>query len=565
MTPPQLKAFLKNSNVKVEMAPVASPVASPVAAPSTPPLTSPLRYTNFIAEVGPLTRPDVLAFVRQTRPQRKEGNYDVQEISGYHGQFQKAVTHTNLYGFKSHQNYETAQLKNLSWTFVEFRVVVKGRKMIIARLYKDKMVLQGGCVDNDPKTPLYVAKYLAKKYAFGDADNLKVRYASLDGVFQFRGTVKAQELSRALYANRVSHFFEPELKAADVRNIQYEGETIDSVTMNGFVTLHKKSVEEVQRAYRAAVKFVERMDKRGLITRTATFAPSKEVGAPEEPKPVRVPRIQKLRNTTNVLLNDKMCSKYSTDDLKKIAKAMGIFSKKTWKKKDFCQAIFDKNANLFLESPNANRKNANTPLLKKRGIDKNSVRKMVKDAYGSEFKTGRNLNADVSLVQNGMKNLKTNKKGVPFKGEVLRLVKDVARERKFKVYLNKYDANTRAFIRRQLKNRTVITKKAVENVATKVKNVNMRSLKNINLPANVNVAKYAKQRALVKAYVKSVVRPAMRKIVEQETLAWLTSRRNNPTNDDVKKELLRYIRLWDDPRMNRVTMNQLHARRAKLI
>lgn len=564
MTPPQLKAFLKNSNVKVDMAP--TPVAAPVAASPPPlPLTSPLRYTNFIAEVGPLTRPDVLEFVRQTRPSRKEGNYDVQEISGYHGQFQKAVTHTNLYGFKSHQNYEMTQLKNLSWTFVEFRVVVKGRKMIIARLYKDKMVLQGGCVDNDPKTPLYVAKYLAKKYALGDADGLKVRYASLDGVFQFRGTVKAQDLSRALYANKVSHFFEPELKAADVRNIQYEGETIDSVTMNGFVTLHKKSVEEVQRAYRVAVKFVERMDKRGLIARTATFAPSKEVSAPEEPEMVRVPRIQKLRNTTNVLLNDKMCSKYSTDDLKKIAKAMGIFAKKTWKKKDFCQAIFDKNANLFLESPNTDRKNANTSLLKKRGIDKDSVRKMVKDAYGGEFKTGRNVNTDVRLVQNGMKNLKTNKKGVPFKGEVLRLVRDVARERKFKVYLNKYDANTRAFIRRQLNNRTTITKKVVENVAAKVKNVNVRSLKNITLPANVNVAKYAKQRALVKAYIKSVVRPAVRKIVEQETLAWLTSRRNNPTNEDVKKELLRYIRLWDDPRMNRVTMNQLHARRAKFL
>jgi hypothetical protein len=564
MTPPQLKAFLKNSNVKVDMAPTTT-VAAPVSA-AAPPLTSPLRYTNFIAEVGPVLRPDVLAFVRQTKPSRKEGNYDVQEISGYHGQFQKAVTHTNLYGFKTHQNYDTAQLKNLSWSFVEFRVVVKGRKTIIARLYKDKMVLQGGCVDNDPKTPLYVAKYLTKKYALGAVDSLKLKYASLDGVFQFRGTVKAQDLSRALYANKVSHFFEPELKAADVRNIEYEGETIDSVTMNGFVTLHKKSVEEIQRAYLVAVKFVERMDARGLIARTPTFAQSKETSAPEEPVRVRVPRIQKLRNTTNVLLNDKMCSKYSTDDLKKIAKAMGIFAKKTWKKKDFCQAIFDKNANLFLESENTTRRNnGNTALLKKRGIDTNALRNMMKNAYGDEFRTGRNVNADVRLVQKAMKNVKTNKKGVPFKGEVLRLVKDVARERKFKVYLNKYDANTRAFIRRRLKNRAAITKKVVENVAIKVKNVNVRSLKNINLAPNVNVAKYAKQRELVKAYVKSVVRPAMRKAVEQETLAWLTSRRNNPTNDLVKRELLRYIRLWDDPRMNRLTMNQLHARRAKLL
>ena len=562
MTPPQLKAFLKNSNVKVEKAvPTAVPTAAPTAVP--PSLTSPLRYTNFIAEVGPLTRPDVLAFVRQTKPTRKEGNFDVQEISGYHGQFQKGVTHTNVYGFKSHQNYDASELKNLSWSFVEFRVVFKGRKMIIARLYKDKMVLQGGCVDNDPKTPLYVARYLAKKYELGDADALRVKYASLDGVFQIRGTVSPSTLSRALYANKINHFFEPELKVADVRNIKYQGEIIDSITLNGFVTLHKKSVEEIQRAYAVAIKFVERMDKRGLIARASTFAPSKETNAPEEPKAVRVPRIQKLRNTTNVLLNDKLCSKYSTDDLKKIAKAMGIFSKKTWKKKDLCQAIFDKNLNTFLEN-GKKRANNNTTLLKKRGIDDNAVRAMLKNAYGNGFKTGRNVNADARLVKNGMKKLKTNKKGVPFKGEVIRLVKDVARERKLKAYLNKYDANTRDFIRRRLKNRAV-TKKVVENVAEKVKGVNVRAIKNVNLQPNVNVSKYVKQRKLAKEYVNSVVRPGMRKIVEREVLEWLAMRRKNPTNDELKKELLRYIQLWDDPMMNKLTMEQLRARRAKLL
>jgi hypothetical protein len=348
-----------------------------------------------------------------------------------------------------------------------------------------------------------------------------------------------------------------------VRNIKYQGEIIDSITLNGFVTLHKKSVEEIQRAYAVAIKFVERMDKRGLIARASMFAPSKETNAPEEPKAVRVPRIQKLRNTTNVLLNDKLCSKYSTDDLKKIAKAMGIFSKKTWKKKDLCQAIFDKNLNTFLEN-GKKRANNNTTLLKKRGIDDNAVRAMLKNAYGNGFKTGRNVNADARLVKNGMKKLKTNKKGVPFKGEVIRLVKDVARERKLKAYLNKYDANTRDFIRRRLKNRAV-TKKVVENVAEKVKGVNVRAIKNVNLQPNVNVSKYVKQRKLAKEYVNSVVRPGMRKIVEREVLEWLAMRRKNPTNDELKKELLRYIQLWDDPMMNKLTMEQLRARRAKLL
>jgi len=202
--------------------------------------------------------------------------------------------------------------------------------------------------------------------------------------------------------------------------------------------------------------------------------------------------------------------------------------------------------------------------LKKRGIDDNAVRAMLKNAYGNGFKTGRNVNADARLVKNGMKKLKTNKKGVPFKGEVIRLVKDVARERKLKAYLNKYDANTRDFIRRRLKNRAV-TKKVVENVAEKVKGVNVRAIKNVNLQPNVNVSKYVKQRKLAKEYVNSVVRPGMRKIVEREVLEWLAMRRKNPTNDELKKELLRYIQLWDDPMMNKLTMEQLRARRAKLL
>ena len=533
MTPPQLKAFLKNANVEVETATATAPTAVAAA----PALTSPLRYTNFIAQVGPLTRPDVLEFVRRSAPTRKDGNFNVQEISGYHGQFQKAVTHTNLYGFQSHQNYD--DFSGLAWSFIEFRVVVKGKKLIIARLYKDKMVLQGGCVDNDPMTPMYVAKYLARKYALGDVDALKMKYASLDGVFQIRGTVSPQRLSRALYENKVKHFFEPELKVADVRNIAYEGEVIDSVTLNGFVTLHKKSVEEIQRAYLVAVKFVERMDKRGLITRTSTFAPSKETTAPEEPKRVPIPRIEKRRNTSNVLLNDQLCSKYSTDDLKKIAKAMGIFSKKTWKKKELCRAIFDKHANLILQGGNQ-RPRKNT-LLEKRGVNENALREMVRKAYGRSFVNGRNINADVRIVKNAMKNVKSNKKGVPFKGEVLKLVKNVARERKLRVYLNKYDADARELIRLRLKNR-VVTKKVVENLASRL---------------------YSKQRALVKNYVKSVVRPAMRNAVERRANNWLMARQNKPTNDEVKNVLVRYIRMLDDPMMNRVSMERLRERRAK--
>jgi hypothetical protein len=530
--------------------------------------TSRLRYTNFIAEVGPIARPDVLNFVRKTTPQRVNGNFNVREISGYYGKFQKGVTHTNLYGFKVHQNLEPMQLKNQSWTFIEFRVAVKGKKMIIARMYKDKMVIQGGCVDNDPATALKVGKYIVNKYLGQNSADLTLKYASLDATFQVNGVIQPNKLSAALASNGISHSYERELKSSDVRQIKYEGQVIDSVTINGFITLHKKSVEEIQRAYKVALKFVERMKARGLITITGKFAPVVETNVEPPPRKVNVPRIQKFTNKSQVLLNDKMCSKYSLDELKQICKAMGIFTRKTWKKKDMCQAIFEKSSNLALErafNKNNTKKN-DTKLFKNRGIDNASLRRMITKAYGEDFKTGRNVNTDLRNVKNSMKTAKTNKKGVPFKGEVVKLVKEVVDERKLKTYLNKHDVAIRPLIRRRIKS---VSKKAVDTEAKKLQKLkltknDLNMLKNKNIKPNVNLKTYARQRRLALAYIRMVVlRQSERNAVRERMNAWFNAQNKSPNDDELKRRLARAIRELVDPTMNLATMERLYARRVR--
>ena len=531
--------------------------------------TSPLRYTNFIAEVGPIARPDVLNFVRKTKPLRVDGDFNVREISGYHGKFQKGVTHTNLYGFKVHQNLEPTQLKNQSWTFIEFRVAVRQKKMIVARMYKDKMIIQGGCVDNDPETPLKVGRYIVNKYLGQNSADLVVKYASLDASFQVNGVIPTTKLSDALTRNGVKHTYMQEMKASDVRAIEYEGEIIDSVTINGFVTLHKKSVQEVQRAHKAALKFVKRMHARGLITVTGKFAPAMATNVEPPPRKVSVPRVQKLTNKSEVLLNDKVCAKYSLDELKQICKAMGIFTKKTWKKKDMCQAIFEKSSNLALERTfNGNTKKNNSKVFKNRGVDNASIRKMITKAYGADFKTGRNVNADLRNVKNGVTTLKKNKRGVPFKGQVAKLVKDVVDERKLKTYLNTYDPALRPLIRRRIK---TVSKRAVNAEGKKLQKFNLskndiNALKNKNIKPNVNLKTYARQRRLILAYTRAVaLRQGERNSVRVRMNTWLDAQNKSPNNDEVKRKLVRALRDIVNSTMNLTTMERLYARRVKFL
>lgn len=61
--------------------------------------------------------------------------------------------------------------------------------------------------------------------------------------------------------------------------------------------------------------------------------------------------------------------------------------------------------------------------IKKRKLDDESIRKRLKRMYGSRFikKYKPNLNADVQRVKWGMKSLKKDRLGLPFKYTVLKL------------------------------------------------------------------------------------------------------------------------------------------------
>jgi hypothetical protein len=167
-----------------------------------------------------------------------------------------------------------------------------------------------------------------------------------------------------------------------------------------------------------------------------------------------------------------------------------------------------------------------------------------------------------------MATLKKNKRGVPFKVHVVKLVKEVVTERKLKTYLNKFDPMLRPLIRRRIK---TVSKKAVDTEGKKLQKLKLSKndinvLKNKNIKPNVNLKTYAKQRRLILAYTRAVaLRQGERNAVRVRMNTWLDGQNKSPNNDEVKRKLVRTLRDIVNSAMNLTTMEKLYARRAKFL
>lgn len=565
--PPQLREFIRNAGVRVERAREDNEnenVGEFAEFLNTVEPAS-LRYTNFNAEVSPVARPDVLSFVKNTTPLRTNGDiYDVQEITGYYGQFQKGVTHTNLYGFQVHQNLDVSELKSKSWSFIEFRVVVNRINLIIARLYDGKMMLQGN-MGRNPETPLNVARHIAAKYLKQNSADMNIKFSKIDASFRFNGTFTPSEVSRTLLENGISHTYEPELhNPNEVRAIKYKGVLIDTLVSSGYGRLHDaRSIYEMKNMYKVAKQLIALLEQKKVLKKTDSYPPALEKTIIPPPVRVRVPRIEKLRNSTNTLLNGKLCSKYKLETLKDISKAMGIFAKKDWKKVDYCKAIFNKATNVILmNNKKINTKNKNN-LYTKRGINNASIRNMLLKGKSP------NVNQGLRRVKNRLNTLKANKKGVPFKKNVQQVAKNVAKSQKMlsehlKKTLNTYrnlNENTRRVIVNRVKAANANTPAAINtavkryveiarlNMTQKQKNEIYNHLKN----KNVNVREYAKMYKLVDEYSRVAQIP---RNTRQSALLWLKNRATVPSNANVKAKLVNIMKVKNKV-MNLTLMNKL--------
>ncbi|QIG59585.1 hypothetical protein [Dishui Lake phycodnavirus 2] len=574
--PPQLREFIRNSGVRVEQGEQNANYGEFAQFMNndinfekvTPVTTTNLTYTTFRAEVGPVARPDVLSFVKNTKPLRTNGIYDVQEIAGYYGQFQKGVSHSNLYGFQVSPELDMSELKNKTWTYIEFRVLVNKTDSILVRLYQGKMMLQGG-MGPDPETPLNVARYIAAKYLKQNSADMNIKFSKIDGSFRFNATFNPQQVSRTLLQNGISHMYEPEIhNPNEIKNISYKGVVINALVASGYGRLHNaRSIPEIQQMFKVAKELIAMLDSKDLLTKTSNYPPvTKRKRTNASPVQVRVPRVEKLRNTTNTLLNGKLCSTYSIDTLKNICKAMGIYTKKSWKKQDYCKAIFDKATNVMLANPN---KPINTTtknnLYKKRRINDTSIRNMLTKVKSP------NVNRALQRVKRTMSTLRSNKKGVPFKRNVQKAAQNVAKSQKMlskhlnntlKTYRN-LNENTRRVIANRVKAANVNTPAAINaavkrnveiarlNMTQNQKNEIYNHLKNKN--ANVNVREYARMYKLIDEYSRVAEKP---RNTRQTALLWLKNRATVPSNANVKAKLVNIMKINNNS-MNLNLMNKL--------
>jgi len=557
-TPPrQLREFITNAGVDIQT-PNFQYNSNNLLNIVTPRITpTPLQYTNFIAEV-PMKRPaNVLRFVRNTKPRRVEGaKYYVQEIAGIYGRMQMGVKHTEKYGFQVEQSLRMNTLNKLPWLAIEFKVVIDNKHQVLVRAFENKMMLQGSTSGD----PLEIAKYIAEKY-FNTATVNIINYKKLDGRFRFNGTFDTRELSIRLASMGVRHSYEPEFFPSEIKEIRYEDVVIEAIVNTGYVRLHNaKSKRDMERMYDVAVRFLKLLDERGWLE-TKNSPPPEIVKKNIQTSPVKnfkTPQVAKLKNV--IFVNGKSCMTYTIDELKRFSRILGIFPKKGWKKKNYCDAIYAKTGN-----KNNNVNLTKQQLSRKRGVNDNAIRELLRKRGSA------NVNEDLTRVKRRISTTKANKSGIPFLSSVKKEVKNVVLERKVltraQTTLNRYanvNQNTRTKILERVKNTKNISavnqqvRRNVEisrlNVNNATKNKIYEDLKN---KRNVNVNSYARKYALIQQYIP---RNKYYTKIKNNTISWLRSRNTLPNNEEVKNKIVQLFGSVGS-RVNKASLNRLYNTR----
>jgi hypothetical protein len=94
---------------------------------------------------------------------------------------------------------------------------------------------------------------------------------------------------------------------------------------------------------------------------------------------------------------------YTIDELKRFSRILGIFPKKGWKKKNYCDAIYAKTGN-----KNNNVNLTKQQLSRKRGVNDNAIRELLRKRGSA------NVNEDLTRVKRRISTTKANKSGIPF-------------------------------------------------------------------------------------------------------------------------------------------------------
>ena len=363
---------------------------------------SPLKPGLFVGTInksfGKEVRLDLLPILMK-KPLGKtpigQGLYiDTKEIKGIYGQFKTGFSHTKEGGPKGSINKPFASVQIM--VTVSDGVNSQGG---LCNIYRNgKILFRNGFVGtNIANQPELIRRFIVDNYTQKEPFLYSpIEYNNLSGQFSINGIFTNLTRMQMKFSKYGSTSYEPEL--SPMLYVTMKGYTLNISKSGTVQIIGAKSPAIMENAYKAVTPLIREFYRDGDVkidkTKRKTKAKRKtktKVSPPKKTKPIVKRKAPLTNNQINALkIDGKKCDRMSRDELKTLARKMGILSfrikngptTRDMRKDEICAAIKAKSKTKNVTVKNTN-KNKNVKL----------------SGTGSTFRIGGKLCRDKTLTE----------------------------------------------------------------------------------------------------------------------------------------------------------------------
>lgn len=362
---------------------------------------SPLKPGLFVGTInksfGKEVRLDLLPILMK-KPLGKtpigQGLYiDTKEIKGIYGQFKTGFSRTKEGGPKGSINKPFASVQIM--VTVSDGVNSQGG---LCNIYRNgKILFRNGFVGtNIANQPELIRRFIVDNYTQKEPFLYSpIEYNNLSGQFSINGVFTNLTRMQMKFSKYGSTSYEPEL--SPMLYVTMKGYTLNISKSGTIQIIGAKSPAIMENAYKAVTPLIREFHRDGDVKigktkrKTKAKRKTKKVSPPKKTKPVVKRKAPLTNNQINALkIDGKKCDRMSRDELKTLARKMGILSfrikngptTRDMRKSEICAAIKAKSKTKNVTVKNTN-KNKNVKL----------------SGTGSTFRIGGKLCRDKTLTE----------------------------------------------------------------------------------------------------------------------------------------------------------------------
>ena len=362
---------------------------------------SPLKPGLFVGTInksfGKEVRLDLLPILMK-KPLGKtpigQGLYiDTKEIKGIYGQFKTGFSHTKEGGPKGSINKPFASVQIM--VTVSDGVNSQGG---LCNIYRNgKILFRNGFVGtNITNQPELIRRFIVDNYTQKEPFLYSpIEYNNLSGQFSINGVFSNLTRMQMKFSKYGTATYEPEL--SPMLYVTMKGYTLNISKSGTVQIIGAKSPAIMENAYKAVTPLIREFHRDGDVKigktkrKTKAKRKTKKVSPPKKTKPIVKRKAPLTNNQINALkIDGKKCDRMSRDELKTLARKMGILSfrikngptTRDMRKSEICAAIKAKSKTKNVTVKNTN-KNKNVKL----------------SGTGSTFRIGGKLCRDKTLTE----------------------------------------------------------------------------------------------------------------------------------------------------------------------